>query len=462
MVIYITTNLINGKKYIGKDEKNNSDYLGSGIHLTRSIKKYGKENFRKEIIEHCKTSEELKEKEIYWIDFYKACESDQFYNIAKGGDGGNVIKGYSEEQKKEIYKKTIKNRKWYKPTDETKQKISQKHKGKKLSDITKFKLSEYNKGKKWTSKQRENFIKSNTGHIVTEETRLKISKATKGKHTGLTPWNKGIPMTDETKEKLSILRKGKNCGNDNSSYNKIWLNDGNKNLYVLKKEIDNYINDGYKMGMIKKYNNTIRGYLKYRPDGLYAIIFNKSQSIKLDEILLTKDVNKMFSFLGLDANRKYEGFETLEEIYDWIISCKYFKPQIFFLENLNQDDRKRNKKRPTFNKFLEYIKNFDFDNELTNNISVDLIDQSFPEVHFMEQIERLRKKGEEIRELKEKFNGQFVMEWTGLKDKELGETIKKFRDSHSDEWIRNHTSDEIKENFLNWFGVAGTDKNNKI
>jgi len=451
MVIYITTNLINGKKYIGKDEKNDSNYFGSGIHLTRSVKKYGKENFKKEIIEHCNTSEELNEKEIYWIDFYKACESEQFYNIAKGGDGGNIIKGYSEEQKKEIYKKTIDNRKWYKHSDETKEKISKKHKGKKLSDITKLKLSVYNTGRKMTKEQKEKLSNSLKGHLTSEETRIKISKATMGKNLGNIPWNKNIPMSNESKNKISVSKSGKNCGSDNSSYGKIWLNNGNENFYILKNEIETYINKGYKMGMIKKYTTEVKGYLKYRPDGLYAIIFNKSLSNKLGEILITKDINKMFLFLGLDINRKYNGFETLEEIYDWIISCKYFKPQIFFLENLNQDDRKRNKKRPTFNKFLEYIKDFQFDNEkLTNDVSLDLIDSSFPEVHFLEQIETLKKKDEEKQIIRNKFNGELVMEWTDLKGKELGDVITKFKSQFTNE-IKECSPEEVKNIFLKWF-----------
>ena len=453
MVIYLTTNLINGKKYIGKDEKNNPEYLGSGIYLTRSINKHGKENFKKEIIEYCNTTEELNKKEIYWIDFHKACESDQFYNISKGGDGGNTLKGYSEEQKKEIHKKQTESRKWYKHSDETKEKISKKHKGKKLSDITKLKLSEYNKVKKWSQEQKDKFIKIQTGHLTSEETRVKISKATKGKNLGNIPWNKNIPMSNESKNKISISKSGKNCGSDNSSYGKIWLNNGNKNLYVLKNEIDSYLNNGYKMGMIKKYSTEVKGYLKYRPDGLFAIIFDKNQSRKLGEIFLTNDFNKMMNFIGLNPEEKYKGFNTLKEIYDWIISCKYFKKDIFFFENLNQSDRKRNKKRPTFTEFLNYIKDIRNENDkddFVNNVSPNLIDSSFPEVHFLEQIEILKKKDEEKQIIRNKFNGELVMEWTNLKGKELGDVITKFKSQYANE-IKECSSEEIKNIFLKWF-----------
>lgn len=104
--IYITTNHVNGKQYIGqkKYDKNNKwgSYLGSGIALKRAITKYGESNFSKDIIEECKTKESLDEREKYWIDYYNAVESDDFYNIASGGEGGNVIAGYSEEEKMDL------------------------------------------------------------------------------------------------------------------------------------------------------------------------------------------------------------------------------------------------------------------------------------------------------------------------------------------------------------------------
>ena len=110
--IYITTNHVNGRQYIGQKKYDKSGkwkkYLGSGIVLKRAIKKYGESNFSKEIIEECETKEALDDREKYWIDYYNAVDSDDFYNIAFGGDGGNTIAGYSEEQM-EQYKEYKRN-----------------------------------------------------------------------------------------------------------------------------------------------------------------------------------------------------------------------------------------------------------------------------------------------------------------------------------------------------------------
>lgn len=89
MIIYKTTNIINGKIYIGKDVYNHDTYLGSGIIIRRAIKKYGKENFKKEIIEKCNTIKELNEKEKYWIKFFNSTDKSIGYNIMEGGHGGN-------------------------------------------------------------------------------------------------------------------------------------------------------------------------------------------------------------------------------------------------------------------------------------------------------------------------------------------------------------------------------------
>src|SRR3989304_5091048 len=101
MVIYIITNLVNGKIYIGQDSKNRSWYFGSGSVLNLAIEKYGKENFKKEILESCNSQEQLNEREIYWIRFYNSRNRKIGYNISEGGGG---CKGYKH---KESFKKKI-------------------------------------------------------------------------------------------------------------------------------------------------------------------------------------------------------------------------------------------------------------------------------------------------------------------------------------------------------------------
>lgn len=100
--IYKTTNNVNGKMYIGKRTYDKdgkwATYLGSGILIRRAIQKYGEENFSRDILQVCKDKDELNSSEKYWIDYYNATQSDMFYNISSGGDGGNTIAGYTSEQ----------------------------------------------------------------------------------------------------------------------------------------------------------------------------------------------------------------------------------------------------------------------------------------------------------------------------------------------------------------------------
>ncbi len=158
MIIYKTTNLINGKFYVGKDEKNKPDYLGSGIKLNRAIKKYGRENFIKETIEVCSTREELIEREKYWIKETKAQELG--YNIADGGWGGNTYTEETKERVSEFFKgryispETVEKRKEtrkkreqenpdrYKQTEERKKAIGDFHRGKEISEEQKQKNSD--------------------------------------------------------------------------------------------------------------------------------------------------------------------------------------------------------------------------------------------------------------------------------------------------------------------------------
>jgi group I intron endonuclease len=151
VIIYKTTNLINGKIYVGKDKYNNPNYYGSGELLKKAIKKYGKENFRKDIVEFCNSIEHLNEREIYWIATFNATTRDIGYNLNKGGVGGCPMGHYvSEETKQKIREKRLGK----KHTEETKRKFSETRKGK---------PAPWNKGRKHTPEQIEVNRKAHLG-----------------------------------------------------------------------------------------------------------------------------------------------------------------------------------------------------------------------------------------------------------------------------------------------------------
>ena len=88
--VYKTTNLLNGKFYVGQKkscEFLGEKYLGSGVRLKSAIQHYGKENFSVEIVDTASSKEELDRLEIYWIDKLDARNLDIAYNLSKGGDG---------------------------------------------------------------------------------------------------------------------------------------------------------------------------------------------------------------------------------------------------------------------------------------------------------------------------------------------------------------------------------------
>lgn len=96
-LIYKITNIISGKYYIGahKTKNINDSYMGSGKYLKRAIKKYGIENFKKEILFELENEIEMfnMEKELVNEDFLK---NKNVYNITTGGFG-NI--GYNSKGK---------------------------------------------------------------------------------------------------------------------------------------------------------------------------------------------------------------------------------------------------------------------------------------------------------------------------------------------------------------------------
>ena len=146
MYIYKITNLINNKIYVGQTIRTiearfkrhcysqSSNSIRTAMNL--AIRKYGKDNFKIELLDTATTRDELNIKENYWILKLNSL-SPNGYNLNTGGDS----KIMSEETKKKI---SIAN-KGRTLTEEHKEKIRIANTGYKVSDTTKKKLSDINK-----------------------------------------------------------------------------------------------------------------------------------------------------------------------------------------------------------------------------------------------------------------------------------------------------------------------------
>lgn len=192
MVIYKTINLISGKFYIGKDAKDNPDYLGSGILLKRAILKYGRENFIKVIVERCENLQQLSEREKYWIEKEGAIKIG--YNISTGGAGGNNI---TYNPRKEIIIKSVWEKRKNNPMfKERCKEISQKAAStrKSLGIVSKL------KGRKHKEETREKISKKLTRGLQ-EYPETIIQKITE-------LYNTNLPLSEIQKE----IRKTYPCG----------------------------------------------------------------------------------------------------------------------------------------------------------------------------------------------------------------------------------------------------------
>jgi group I intron endonuclease len=166
--IYKTTNLINGKIYIGYHASSNinkDSYLGSGYLLKKAVEKYGKQNFKREILYVFDSQEDAtkKEREIVNEEFI---ERDDVYNLCLGGFGGGL-----PGELNPFWGKTH--------SDETKEYLRDLFTGRKLSDDWKQNISDgLNKSEKFQimihSEERAKKIGLSNSKLWTPEYREKF------------------------------------------------------------------------------------------------------------------------------------------------------------------------------------------------------------------------------------------------------------------------------------------------
>ena len=197
-IVYITTNIVNGKQYIGSHKTENVDdgYLGSGTIIKNAIKKHGKENFRRELLIECDNIDKARDLEASYIKEYNTL-SPNGYNISP--TGGTTRLGKHSKKTIQILrdKNKGKNNPWYgkSHSDEAREKMSFANIGRTPTNLdelhtikTRRKISATLK-KKFQNNEIENGM---TGKNHSEEARKKISEAAKKQRGPRGPYKKKL------------------------------------------------------------------------------------------------------------------------------------------------------------------------------------------------------------------------------------------------------------------------------
>ena len=237
--VYKTTNLINSKIYVGLHVTSNleDDYLGSGSQLKSAIKKYGKENFKREYIKICNSPEEMYELEADIVneDFVKRSDT---YNMKTGGTGSWYHVNVNKEAKHESSSRggkirarrddnPFKDPEFQKTVEWTRAPDRMRMLGQKAN------TPEVNEKRKNTFKK----IKHQAGNANSQFGRIWISNV-------LTKEVKRITISDTIPEGWVRGKKG-------YIPTKLWVNNGVKEHYILLEKEQEYKLKGFSSGRLK-------------------------------------------------------------------------------------------------------------------------------------------------------------------------------------------------------------------
>jgi hypothetical protein len=211
--LYKTTCLITNRYYIGMHSTSNLEdgYMGSGLRLRRSIRKYGVENHTKEILEFFENRVLLIEAEKKAITPEMLTDKNCI-NLMSGGEGGFI----SEEQ--------------------------QKHRS---SCAGKAFVEKLNNDFEFRTKYKESHSKGLKNAYANGVREKKY----------FYDWN-NKQHTEETKNKISEIKKAQTKGENNSQFGTCWITKDGVNKKIKKEGLEIYLLEGWVKG--RKIKNSIQ------------------------------------------------------------------------------------------------------------------------------------------------------------------------------------------------------------
>src|SRR4030067_802229 len=182
--IYQTTCQTTGKYDRGMHSTDDMDdgYLGSCYILHRSIKKHGKGNHERVILEDCseRGRAHLRERERFWVD-EEQLNDPLCMNVRLGGGAWLEQRMMTGDEKRRASEKMIGRIPWNKGkkmSDESRQKMSAAALGRKHNELTKMKMSLTRLGvgrAPFSDEHRRNIGVSQRGRVRSPEFRRKVS-----------------------------------------------------------------------------------------------------------------------------------------------------------------------------------------------------------------------------------------------------------------------------------------------
>jgi len=200
-IVYKTTNLLDGKFYIGthRTPNLNDGYMGSGKYLKRAIDKHGPQNFRRDILFVFDNADDMFAKEAELVT-EELLTNENTYNLKVGGFGGwDHINRSNDPQR------VLKNRRARETTNRI---LKEKY------------------GDDWNT-----FISSKAGKANFERHGVNPNWVKAGRTSFL-----GKTHTDGTKEKMRQYKLDKVSGIDNPQYGKMWVTNGVKEYSIPKND----------------------------------------------------------------------------------------------------------------------------------------------------------------------------------------------------------------------------------
>jgi group I intron endonuclease len=247
----------NGKVYIGITAQAVTERWRKGKgylhcpHFNKAIEKYGWDNFKHEILYTGLTKSQAEEKEVELIEVYQSTNPRFGYNC---DSGGNVNRCHNEE---------------------TKRKISEKHKGKIVSPETRAKMS----------RNHADFRGERSplyGKALTAEHRRKLSEAHIGKRIGEDNPMFGKKHSDHAKLLQSNNRKGKCVGKNNHKSKQIEQYTMNGSLI---KTFDCILDAERYLGLPRGGGGHISSCAKGKLKSAYGFVWRYMERGKLNEVV---------------------------------------------------------------------------------------------------------------------------------------------------------------------------------